>query len=824
MPKPPQGVELLFPVDDGVATKDEEKDTRAEKETKRQAALLKKLKAIEEGGDVNSADKKGQTALMQAAAANNRLAVCWLVAKGAKAALKNKKGKTARDLSTSIAIRELLRLAADERKPLTAEEKVRYHVDDKPTKDDLQQSLSYTMPYAEDLANLLKMGAKPTAWDEDGQTLLKNNDGAEPESIAWLARKGVDFAERGKDGKWTGGQGLAPTTLRFLLALGAAPDPQKDDPRACLQAALEVDDIPGIRAVLEKTPELAKEKEWSDFVPYIHSKAAMKAFLVGGFDPKGDSIAIFAGLSESREALAGLLGAGATLTGGGYMAMKSTISDHRGVLLPQLLAAGGDPNQFNSGLLSKATKASDIQSLRILLAAGAKVSAESNPLLELFTSDVGHVYCRSKSKPYMDFPSRGITQERQWREYSARALSTRDIIGVLSDAGCQIPDSLPRNYLKSYLPWGRHQCPDLPPSMVNMLASPESPEKTVQELLKLTGNKISKNALLYSPFADDEANNLSRFCFTTAELIRLANLFLDAGADPKASDSWTKLTTLMTAGGLDASLCKRLLAAGADPKAVTRFGGLTALHKASNTEVAQVLLEAWSNIQEIEKETPILRYYIKTYDKHRDTLALCKFWKEHGADFDVDLSGLCFDPAYPANDFLEILKLLAGGKDLNSYRTQKTKESFLHGAARSNCAELARLLIKAGVDVNAKDKDGKTPLMRTYTSPYIKNIGYSYGASPHLMYDDGEVVDRGMVRLLLQNGANINAQDDEGNTYLMQIILSTRYNRQDACRLLLDSGAKTDIKNKDGKTALRLAREQKIDDVVKLLEERGAKE
>ncbi len=79
MAVPQQGVELLFPAGTGKQAK----GAKLSKEQKKAASLLKKLKATEKGGNVNAVDKQGQTALMHAAAQDNKLAVCWLVAKGA---------------------------------------------------------------------------------------------------------------------------------------------------------------------------------------------------------------------------------------------------------------------------------------------------------------------------------------------------------------------------------------------------------------------------------------------------------------------------------------------------------------------------------------------------------------------------------------------------------------------------------------------------------------------------------------------------------------------------------------------------------------------
>ena len=114
---PQQGVELLFPAGTGKQAK----GAKLSKEQKRAASLLKKLKAIEKGGDINAVDKLGQTALMHAAARGNRLAVCWLVAKGADASIKSKSGKTAGDLSHGD-LSDFLTALEKEKQPLSRQE------------------------------------------------------------------------------------------------------------------------------------------------------------------------------------------------------------------------------------------------------------------------------------------------------------------------------------------------------------------------------------------------------------------------------------------------------------------------------------------------------------------------------------------------------------------------------------------------------------------------------------------------------------------------------------------------------------------------------
>ncbi|MCX6774391.1 MAG: ankyrin repeat domain-containing protein [Candidatus Micrarchaeota archaeon] len=60
-------------------------------------------------------------------------------------------------------------------------------------------------------------------------------------------------------------------------------------------------------------------------------------------------------------------------------------------------------------------------------------------------------------------------------------------------------------------------------------------------------------------------------------------------------------------------------------------------------------------------------------------------------------------------------------------------------------SKLCALLIKRGADVNANDDDGDTPLM--------------------LAVDEGNL---GIIRMLIRSGANVNAKNNEGETALMR--------------------------------------------------------
>lgn len=102
------------------------------------------------------------------------------------------------------------------------------------------------------------------------------------------------------------------------------------------------------------------------------------------------------------------------------------------------------------------------------------------------------------------------------------------------------------------------------------------------------------------------------------------------------------------------------------------------------------------------------------------------------------------------------------------------------------------------------------------------------GFSPDIRDDNGVPLlshairrgDEGIMRLLVEHGADVNAvSDDRANTPLMEA--ATRGDVQ-AVRLLLDSGADPDLKTKYGQTALMLAVGEGRSNVVQLLLEDGA--
>ncbi|HLK61612.1 MAG TPA: ankyrin repeat domain-containing protein, partial [Chthonomonadaceae bacterium] len=92
-------------------------------------------------------------------------------------------------------------------------------------------------------------------------------------------------------------------------------------------------------------------------------------------------------------------------------------------------------------------------------------------------------------------------------------------------------------------------------------------------------------------------------------------------------------------------------------------------------------------------------------------------------------------------------------------------------------------LLAAGANVNERDEGmEQTPLMRA-----------------------AQVGDATISQVLLDHGAVVNAQDDEGKTALM---FAAEKGYTPVVRLLLERGASLDARTAEGATALTLAREQ----------------
>jgi len=171
-----------------------------------------------------------------------------------------------------------------------------------------------------------------------------------------------------------------------------------------------------------------------------------------------------------------------------------------------------------------------------------------------------------------------------------------------------------------------------------------------------------------------------------------------------------------------------------------------------------------------------------------------------------------------------VRELLEKGIDPNARDAHG--ETPLHIAASEGHVDMVKLLLEHGANPNVRDEVGWTPLHWAASKGHVDVVELllKHGANPNAQSKSGETplhiaASMGRVdvaRLLLEHGANPNAQDKDGYTPLHD---AASEGRVDVVRFLLERGADPTVKNRGGKTPLDLARERDYDRVVSLIEE-----
>ena len=260
------------------------------------------------------------------------------------------------------------------------------------------------------------------------------------------------------------------------------------------------------------------------------------------------------------------------------------------------------------------------------------------------------------------------------------------------------------------------------------------------------------------------------------------NKLLAAGADAKAANRYGITPLYLACENANPAMIERLLKAGADANAVSTEGE-TALMTVARTgvvEAAKVLLDHGANVDARE-------------EWHGQTALM---W--------------AVDEQHPAM----VKELIAHGADVNAVsnvnkwerqNTAEPREKWLPlggltpllFAARQGCVECEQILVDAGANVNTTDPDGISPVLMAIINGHYDAAGYllNKGADPNLADETGrtalfsavdfntipvsnrpspKVIDNqltslDLIKLLLEKGANVNAQLKKQQPYRVKL-------------------------------------------------------
>jgi ankyrin repeat protein len=202
-----------------------------------------------------------------------------------------------------------------------------------------------------------------------------------------------------------------------------------------------------------------------------------------------------------------------------------------------------------------------------------------------------------------------------------------------------------------------------------------------------------------------------------------------------------------------------------------------------------------------------------------DLESVKKFRKTFGkyALENIELLGHYFNPLEMAIG-LHKNKLVAfyleNGSEVNTISPQTGSPIIFFAIYRTNVDALKQML-HYKLNVNVVDKDG-TSLLDVAAStgnaellaailPHVKDINsidrLHLNALQSALINEGGIE---VVKLLCENGININYRDDENNTALMFAIGN---GKKEAAEYLIRHGADTTVANSDGSTAAKMAEE-----------------
>ena len=278
--------------------------------------------------------------------------------------------------------------------------------------------------------------------------------------------------------------------------------------------------------------------------------------------------------------------------------------------------------------------------------------------------------------------------------------------------------------------------------------------------------------------------------------LEVVNLLLSLGADVDARDRDEMAPIHFAVNRRRPEVVRLLIENGADVDAVN-CNAWTPMQYAvagGHEEIARILIDNDADVSPRADGGYTPLHTVASYGR----MPLFNLLVENGADFDArDDNGT--SPLFwakNANTQQLVTALLGMGADARD--TDKHGSTPLHGVSQSGSVDIAQLLLEHGADINAMNDGGTTPL-----------ISAAYG-------------NLDMVRFLLSKGALVNPSASGKETSTPPLHMAARGGNREIMELLAENGAQIDAVDQDGKTALHWAVQDGKADLAKQLLKMGS--
>ncbi|KAJ3008043.1 UNVERIFIED_CONTAM: Carrier protein, mitochondrial, partial [Siphonaria sp. JEL0065] len=307
-------------------------------------------------------------------------------------------------------------------------------------------------------------------------------------------------------------------------------------------------------------------------------------------------------------------------------------------------------------------------------------------------------------------------------------------------------------------------------------------------------------------------------------------VLLEHGADPNAKDMDNKTAMHYSVQMGNSPIISLLLRYGALLDIPTFGDGFTPLHYSmKNRAISEQLLNAGAPINAADTRGRTFLHYAASAGE-KETIDLIFSRQDAQVDSRDQLGYTPLMLAVNGNHKESVIRLLAKGADVNA-RNEKLMYPLLF-VTTDKQLEVAEILIKAGSLVNEASKDGMVPILQAQSVEFAKLL-VDAGADLKAKDKNGEnclhkSIDQSeqLTEYLIEAGADLEAiEDDFGSTPLCAATIG-RYGilKVETIQVLLKHGANCNAVDKEGFTALHGICKQTGDhvQVAQMLVDKGA--